>query len=154
MTKNTYMRFEATMLFFFLVYFSVLPQGYTVGRLHDCDAEFVNSHWEFAYEGSLPFVCFHINNFPSVAIRSKEDGSLVAWEITYFIGAMGILYVRKSHRGQGIAKFVIYELAKKLANDVFCWVHKSNKTSIELHLKSGFSFADSCTIKKIKRKKF
>ena len=137
----------------FFCIFSTLPDAYTVGELQESDAEFVTSHWEFANKDSLPFVRFHIKNFPSVAVKSKEDGSLVAWEITYFIGAMGILYVMEKHRGQGIAKFVIYELAQRLiskSREAFCFIEESNKTSIGLHLKCGFSIIDCCTFTKLK----
>ena len=124
-----------------------------VGELQETDAEFVTSQWDFAYEDSLTYVRFHIKNYPSVAVRSKEDGSLVAWEITYFIGAMGMLYVMKKHRGRGIAKFVIYELARKLqqlGHDAFVWIEDTNKISIDLHLKCGFSFANSCYFTKLR----
>ena len=132
---------------------SALADDYTVGELKESDAEFLTSNWEFANENSLPFVRFHIKNFPNVAIRSKEDESLVAWEITYFTGAMGMLHVMEKHRGRGIAKFVIYKLAKKLTSrghEAFCFIVEDNKTSIGLHLKCGFSIVHQCTLFKLR----
>ena len=121
--------------------------------MQESDAEFVFSHWEFANEKNLPFVRFNIKNFPTVAVRSKEDGSLVAWEITYFNGEMGMLHVVEKHRGRGIAKFIIYELGKKLISkgqEVFSFIVEDNEKSISLHLKCGFSILNSCSLIKLK----
>ena len=104
------------------------------------DADLLNENWEYKDETSLDFVKFQIRHFPSVGIRDS-NGQLVAWEVTYFTGCMGMLYVLPEHRGKGLAQYAVYKLSKKLLQQgrpAFCFVEQSNNASKRLHEKCGF----------------
>ena len=100
----------------------------------------MNDNWEQKAEGSLDFINFQLRHFPSVGIRDSQ-GQLVAWEITYFIGCVGMLYVMPEHRGKGLAQYVIYKLGKALmgkGKKVYCFIADNNNASKRLHEKCGF----------------
>ena len=119
---------------------SGLPKPYKTYQLTAEDAEVLSSHWAFSGKGSVNYIKYNIGNFPSVGIKD-EKGNLVAWELSYFTGAMGMLHVMEEHRKKGIAKFIICTLASKLLDSgkkVYCFIEDDNKASLDLHLKCGF----------------
>ena len=116
----------------------------------------VNANWEYSRgDLTLPSIKFNITNFPSVAVRTKT-GELVAWEAISMRGSMVMLFVKEEHRGQGLGKFVIYHLAKKLlemGRTAFTYVDGNNKASIDVHVKCGFTLYEGQDVffTKIKR---
>ena len=117
-----------------------MAEGYTESVLTEDDAHMMNERWEHKGERSLDFVKFHIKHFPSIGIRDNE-GKLVAWELCYFFGGLGMLHVMPEHRGKRLAQYVICELAKKLISqgrNVYCFIIGENEASKRLHEKCGF----------------
>ena len=124
--------------------YSDLPYAYTSCELAIKDAQILNAHWQFAGVGTLRYIIDHIENFPCLGVKDKDD-RLVAWELSYFTGAMGMLYVMEEHRGKGLAKFIICKLARKLlqlGRNVYCFVEDTNEISLNLHKKCGFSIQE------------
>ena len=106
----------------------------------------VHNFWDYRVEGDTEFVRLHLVNFPSIGIRDQK-GNLVGWDVAYYIGEMGMLYVMKEHRGKGLAKCLIYELAKKLIElnrEVYCYIDMSNMESVKVHEKCGFWMVPGC----------
>ena len=119
---------------------SELAKGYYECDITDDDTVLMNESWEHKGENSVDVVKFQIRHFPSVGIRDSQ-GQLVAWEMTYFIGCMGMLHVLPEHRGKGLAQYVIYKLGKKLlaqGRKVYSFVADDNTASKKLHEKCGF----------------
>ena len=127
-----------------IVFCSDLAESYQQCELSTTDAKTLDENFRFAGQGSLEYIRFHIENFPSVGIRDKE-GNLVAWELTYFTGNMGMLYVVEGHRRKGLAKFMICKLAQKHIKSgrrVFSSVDETNALSLKIHQSCGFTILE------------
>ena len=84
---------------------------------------------------------------PSVCIRDRE-GKPVAYEVTFYYGAMGMLHVDPAHRGRGLAKYVTTRMARKhLERRPFAYilVEDGNDVSENLHRKLNFESKDTVT---------
>jgi len=86
------------------------------------DAEFVNEHWTYKFDGSLDFFKQILTDNPSSAIR--VNGQLAGWSVCYDsiedMVNLGSLRVLEQYRKQG--------LGKKLAIDLVDKVLKTGKT--------------------------
>ena len=110
------------------------------------DTAVVHKYWVYYTDNNAEFVRRQLVNFPSVALRDS-NGCLAGWCGTYFIGEMGMLYVLEGHRGKGLAKCLIYELAKKLIaknRNPYSFVDIMNVASVKGFEKCGFRIAKNC----------
>ena len=76
----------------------------------------------------------------------KLQDQVVAFEFQAYGGDMSRLIVTEHHRGQGLAKYLVTELARCLLSNgqpAFCYVGKDNEVSMHLHLKCGFKIDPS-----------
>ncbi|MTI95372.1 MAG: GNAT family N-acetyltransferase [Firmicutes bacterium] len=88
----------------------------TLDSLTQADAEFVNEHWTYRSDDSLPFFQDIINRFPSSAIR--VDGQLAGWSVCYnatddFVN-LGSLKVLPQYRKRGFGRKLALDLAAKV----------------------------------------
>ena len=131
-----------------LFYFREVPEGYVLDELREADTTVVFENWGYSREGDTELVRRHLLHLPSVALRDS-NGCLVGWYITYYIGEMGMLHVLEEHRGKGVAKCLIYELAKKMIamnRDLFCYIDVNNVPSVKSHEKCGFHLVSDCDV--------
>ena len=127
---------------------NLLPPEYSSGPLTLEEALMVNDTWKYKSGTSITRVRSMIQNFPTMAIRTKEGGSLVAWCLTYRDGALGMLYTRDGWRGKGLAKCVVALLLGVWLQSnqccPFCFITPGNDTSARVFSQLGFEKKTDC----------
>lgn len=84
-----------------------------------------------------------INHSLTAGVYCQDSGRLVSWAFVSEVGAIGILHTVESHRRKGLAKAVIYHLARTLLDQgkiVFNVIEGENEISRQLFCKMGFTF--------------
>lgn len=93
-----------------------LHQAGVLDNLTSADAELVNEHWTYKFEGSLDFFRHIIREYPSSAIR--VDGKLAGWAVCYDctddMVNLGSLRVLDEYRKQGLGKLLATDLVQKV----------------------------------------
>lgn len=121
-----------------------------IDKLTLADSQQVNSEWDIAKikDDSELYVSWLIENRPSMAVREK-DGTLIAYELIHYAGQFGLLYVKPQHRGKGIAKYLVAEMARsriKTGHDAFVVIAEDNILSKNIHIKCGFKEVENYMI--------
>lgn len=86
---------------------------------------------------------FCLERFPSLCLTSTKTGELVAYGFIQDYGAVGKLFVKPEFRGQGYAKWIITQLARRQIKDTGLEYHMSfvldtNVESGLVHQKCGY----------------
>ena len=120
---------------------------HTCERLKPQDAEEVDEHYTYRYEGTLERLRYNIINMDSSCVRI--DSELAAWCLVHGDdGTLGPLYTKEKFRRQGLAELVSVDLINKLlAKKVIPYVHivEGNDPSLGLISKlGGMEFTHDC----------
>ena len=78
----------------------------------------------------------------AAGVFSQDTHQLVTWAFVSEFGALSSLHTLEAYRRKGLAKAVIYHLAKTLLNErkvVFNVIEKENESSRQLFRKMGFT---------------
>jgi hypothetical protein len=119
-----------------------LPHGTTLGPLSAEDAEIVDATWKYRVPGkTVHMVQRIIANNPSIGLR--VNGRLVSWILSYFDGALGMLYTLDDARGHGHAGVVSSALVlQRMRADPgyapYCFIVKTNASSEKVFSSLGF----------------
>lgn len=128
--------------------YTLNPRDFTetpgdLDSLNLADAEFIDNHWDYQYEGSVGVFQTAILNYPSSAIR--VDGQLAGWVLCYDANDdmvnLGSLRVLEPYRHQGYGRLLSASLiAKVFATGKIPLVHiyDSNLPSQNLARSLGF----------------
>ncbi|XP_064622983.1 uncharacterized protein LOC135485145 [Lineus longissimus] len=86
---------------------------------------------------------FCLERFPSLCLTSVKTGELVAYGFIQDYGAVGKLFVKPAFRGQGYAKWIMTQLARRQIKDTGLEYHMSfvletNVESSLVHQKCGY----------------
>ena len=99
--------------------------------------------WKF---GGRPGTLDRLNKLITYSLTAgvycQHTNQLVSWAFVTEYGAIGILHTVESHRKRGLAKAVIYFLARTLLNQgkiAFNVIEEENEISRGLFCKMGFT---------------
>lgn len=114
-----------------------------LGSLTLADAEFVDEHWAYKFDGSVDFFRHVITNYPSTALGI--DGKLVGWAVCYDaiedMVNLGSLRVLEEYRQQGLGRKLALDLvAKVLATGKTPMVHIVDDNIASRTLSMGIGF--------------
>lgn len=119
------------------------PPGYYIASLRIQDAPLVDLMWKFGgrARGVERFEKL-ISHSPSAGVYCQDSHELVTWAFVTEYGSVGSLDTLEAHIRRGLAKVVIYHLAKTLLNQEktgFSVIEKENEHSRQLFCKMGFT---------------
>ena len=141
----------------------VAPDGFGKGpwdeleRLEQKDAPFVARHWELQDE-PVKYLRGRIKKLDSACVR--VNGKPVAWGGLHFelegVAEIGFAHTLKRYRRRGFGTLVTKAVVNRVAahgNTAFCHAFKTNKESLGLCKKLGFTRAGEYTWAVVLRKK-
>ena len=114
-----------------------------LGSLTLADAEFVDEHWTYKFEGSVDYFRHFIATYPSSALR--VNGKLVGWSVCYDaiedMVNLGSLRVLEEYRQQGLGRKLALDLVGKvLATGKTPMVHIMDDNIASRTLSMGIGF--------------
>ena len=83
-----------------------------------------------------------ISHSLAAGVFSQDTHQLVTWSFVSEYGSLSFLHTLEAYRRKGLAKAVIYHLARTLLNEgkvVFNVIEKENESSRQLFHKMGFT---------------
>ena len=98
--------------------------------------------WKFGGRpGTLERFKKHITHSLTAGVYCQHTDHLVSWGLISEYGGISMLYTLECHRRRGLAKAVIYHLAKTLLEQgktAFNLIEEENENSRQLFCKMGF----------------